>query len=106
MEDVVIVSGVRTAIGRFQGALQDMQAYELGSIVIKEALERATVAPDDVDTVVMGICGQVAEATYMSRHAAVTAGLPYSVPAMNVNRPWSGGSAVIHQRASRGCVPR
>jgi acetyl-CoA C-acetyltransferase len=99
MEDVVIVSGVRSAIGRFQGALQEMQAYELGSVVIKEALERAAVAPDDVDTVVMGICGQIAEATYMSRHAAVTAGLPYSVPAMNVNRLCGSGLEAIHGAA-------
>ena len=99
MEDVVIVSGVRTAIGRFQGALQDMQAHELGSAVIREALERSTVAPDAVDTVVMGICGQVAEATYMSRHAAVNAGLPYSVPAMNVNRLCGSGLEAIHGAA-------
>ena len=99
MEDVVIVDGVRTAIGRFQGSLSSLQAHELGSIVIKEAVERAHINPDQVDTVAMGICGQVGEATYMSRHASVNAGLPVSVPAMNVNRLCGSGLEAIHTAA-------
>jgi acetyl-CoA C-acetyltransferase len=99
MEDVVVVDGVRTAIGRFQGSLSSLQAHELGSIVIKEAVERAHINPDQVDTVAMGICGQVGEATYMSRHASVNAGLPVSVPAMNVNRLCGSGLEAIHTAA-------
>jgi acetyl-CoA C-acetyltransferase len=96
MEDVVIVSGVRTAIGRFQGSLADKKAHELGAIVIKEAVERAHVEPDRVDSVVMGICGQIAEQAYMSRYATVTAGLPVTTPAMNVNRICGSGLEAIN----------
>ncbi len=100
MEDVVIVDGVRTAVGRFQGSLAGHQAHQLGSIVIKEAVERSHLQPDQVESVAMGICGQVGEETYMSRHASVNAGLPYSVPAMNVNRLCGSGLEAIHS-ASR-----
>ncbi len=99
MEEVVIVDGVRTAIGRFQGSLSDLQAHELGTAVIKKALERSKLTGDDVNTVIMGICGQVGEATYMSRHASVNAGLPYTVPAMNVNRLCGSGLEAIHSAA-------
>lgn len=96
MEDVVIVSGVRTAIGKFQGSLSDVPASDLGATVIREALARADTAANDVDTVVMGICGQIGEDTYLSRFASVKAGLPYTVPAMNVNRLCGSGLEAIH----------
>jgi acetyl-CoA C-acetyltransferase len=96
VEDVVIASGVRTAIGRFQGALSDVPASDLGAAVIRETLTRARVEPSQVDTVVMGICGQVAEDTYLSRFASVKGGLPYTVPAMNVNRLCGSGLEAIH----------
>ncbi len=99
MEDVVIVSGVRTAIGRFQGSLSDTSASDLGATVIRETLERAHLNADQVDTVVMGICGQIGEDTYLSRFAAVKGGLPYSVPAMNVNRLCGSGLEAIHSAA-------
>jgi acetyl-CoA C-acetyltransferase len=99
MEDVVIASGVRTAIGRFQGALTDTSASDLGATVIREALSRSQVGAGQVDTVVMGICGQVGEDTYLSRFAAVKGGLPYSVPAMNVNRLCGSGLEAIHSAA-------
>jgi acetyl-CoA C-acetyltransferase len=99
MEDVVIASGVRTAIGRFQGALTDTPASDLGAAVIKEALSRSGVGSGQVDTVVMGICGQIGEDTYLSRFAAVKGGLPYSVPAMNVNRLCGSGLEAIHSAA-------
>jgi acetyl-CoA C-acetyltransferase len=54
MRDVVIASGVRTAIGSFGGTLKDVPAVELGGIVIKEVLRRGKVSPDKVDFVVMG----------------------------------------------------
>ena len=99
MEDVVVVSGVRTAIGRFQGSLSGLRAFELGATVIKEAVDRAQMDGANVDSVIMGICGQVGEATYMSRHAAVTAGLPVEVPAMNVNRLCGSGLEAINTAA-------
>ena len=98
-DSVVLASGVRTAIGRFQGALSDVPASDLGATVIKEAVSRAGISSDDVDTVIMGICGQVAEDTYLSRFAAVKGGLPYTVPAMNVNRLCGSGLEAINTAA-------
>ncbi|NOY11790.1 MAG: acetyl-CoA C-acyltransferase, partial [Archaeoglobi archaeon] len=54
MTKTVIVSGVRTPIGRFGGGLKDVSAVELGSVVIKEAINRAGIKPEDVDEVIMG----------------------------------------------------
>ncbi len=96
MEDVVIVSGVRTAIGRFQGSLADVPASDLAAHVIREAVARAAIDPATVDQVVMGIVGQVAEDGYLSRHAAVKAGLPMETPAMNVNRICGSGLEAIN----------
>lgn len=96
MEDVVIASGVRTAIGRFQGSLADVPASDLAATVIKEAVSRAGIEPDSVDHVVMGIVGQVAEDAYLSRHSAVKAGLPVGTPAMNVNRICGSGLEAIN----------
>src|SRR5262249_13802986 len=55
MEDIVSVTGVRTAIGKFQGALEPLSAPQLGSIVVREAVKRAKVAPDRVDECIMGL---------------------------------------------------
>lgn len=96
MEDVVIASGVRTAIGRFQGSLADVPASDLGATVIKEAAARAGISPDVVDGVIMGIVGQVAEDAYLSRHSSVKAGMGHSVPAMNVNRICGSGLEAIN----------
>ncbi len=99
MEDVVITSGVRTAIGRFQGSLSDVPASDLGAQVIREAVSRSGIEPGAVDSVIMGIVGQVAEDGYLSRHAAVKAGLPIGVPAMNVNRICGSGLEAINTAA-------
>ncbi|MBI5949604.1 MAG: thiolase family protein [Chloroflexi bacterium] len=96
MDDIVIVSGVRTAIGRFQGSLADVPASDLAATVIREAVDRAGIEPASVDHVVMGIVGQVAEDAYLSRHAAVKAGLPVGTPAMNVNRICGSGLEAIN----------
>jgi acetyl-CoA C-acetyltransferase len=96
MEDVVIASGVRTAIGKFQGSLADVPASDLAAHVIREAVSRAGVAPENVDQVVMGIVGQVAEDGYLSRHSTVKAGLPIGTPAMNVNRICGSGLEAIN----------
>jgi acetyl-CoA C-acetyltransferase len=99
MEDVVIVSGVRTPIGRFQGAYSNLPASDLGAIVIKEAVSRAGLSPEQVDHVVMGCVGQVMEDGYLSRHAAVKAGLPVETPAVTVNRICGSGLEAINTAA-------
>jgi len=99
MDEVVVTGGVRTAIGRFQGSLSEVSASDLGAAVIKEAVSRSRVAPGQVEQVIMGICGQIGEDTYLSRFAAVKAGLPYEVPAMNVNRLCGSGLEAINTAA-------
>ena len=99
MEDVVIVSGVRTAIGRYGGGFVGTGAAELGATVIREAVSRAGVEPQQVDQVVMGCAGQFGEDAYLSRVAAVNGGLPHEVPAYTVNRLCGSGLEAINTAA-------
>jgi acetyl-CoA C-acetyltransferase len=99
MTEVVIVSGVRTAIGRFQGGFASTPASDLAAVVIKEAVARAGIEPGDVDQVVLGCVGQVMEDAYIARHAAVKAGLPVEVPAYTVNRICGSGLEAINTAA-------
>jgi acetyl-CoA C-acetyltransferase len=99
MEEVVIVSGVRTPIGKFQGAFSNLPASDLGAIVIKEAVARAGLKPEQVDHVVMGCVGQVMEDGYISRHASVKAGMPVETPALTVNRICGSGLEAINTAA-------
>lgn len=94
-ENIVIVSGARTAIGSFGGSLKEFEAADLGGIAIKEALIRAQVAPEDVDEVVMGCVGQAAENAFMARVSSIKAGIPYEATALTVNRLCSSGLQAI-----------
>lgn len=91
MREVVIVSAVRTAIGSFGGSLKDIPAAELGSIVIKEAINRAGIKPELVEEVVMGNVIQAGQGQNVARQAAVKAGLPVGVPAMTINKVCGSG---------------
>lgn len=91
MREVVIVSAVRTAIGSFGGSLKDVPAAELGSIVIKEAINRAKIKPELVEEVVMGNVIQAGQGQNVARQAAVRAGLPVEVPAMTINKVCGSG---------------
>jgi len=99
MEEVVIVSGARTAIGRFQGGFSNTPASDLGAAAIKAAVERAGLKPEQVDHVIMGCVGQVMEDGYLSRHAAVKAGMPVETPALTVNRICGSGLEAINTAA-------
>jgi len=99
MEDVFIVSGARTPIGRFQGAYSNLSASDLGAIVIRAAVERAGLKPDQVDHVILGCVGQVMEDGYISRHASVKAGMPIETPAVTVNRICGSGLEAINTGA-------
>jgi acetyl-CoA C-acetyltransferase len=99
MEEVVLVSGARSAIGRLGGAFQNFPASDLAAAVIKAAVERAGVKPEQVDQVILGCVGQVMEDAYVSRHAAIKAGLPIEVPAYTVNRICGSGLEAINTAA-------
>jgi acetyl-CoA C-acetyltransferase len=99
MEDVVIVSGARTAIGRFQGGFAETPASDLAAAVIKASVERGGLQAEQVDQVVLGCVGQVMEDAYIARHAAVKAGLPIEVPAYTVNRICGSGLEAINTAA-------
>ena len=94
--DIYIVSGARTAIGSFGGSLASLRPAELGTIAIKAAIERAGIAPADVQNVVIGtVVASQPKDVYVSRVAAVNAGIPIEAPAMNVNRLCGSGLQAI-----------
>ena len=94
--EVVVVSGVRTAIGDYGGALKDFPTTKLGAIAIKEAVARAKVDPASIGHVVMGsvIHGEARD-MYMARVAAVDAGIPVGTPCLTVNRLCGSGLQAI-----------
>lgn len=94
--NIVILSGVRTAIADFGGALKDVAPAKLGEIVIREAITRAGVGADKVGHVVMGqVIPTVPQDAYMARVAAVNAGVPVAAPALTVNRLCGSGLQAI-----------
>lgn len=96
MTDIYIVSGARTAIGTFGGSLAPLRPAETGAIVIKEAIARAGITADKVQNVVIGtVVPTQPKDAYVSRVAAVNAGVPIEAPAMNVNRLCGSGLQAI-----------
>ena len=86
MSEVVIVSGVRTAQGKFAGGLKSFSAPQLGGIIIKEVVKRAGIKPTDVDEAIMGNVVQAGLGQNVARQAAINAGLPYEIGAFHVNK--------------------
>ncbi|MFI7483833.1 acetyl-CoA C-acetyltransferase [Kocuria sp. M1R5S2] len=98
-DDVVILSGARTPQGKILGQLASLTAADLGAHAIKAALERAAVAPDQVDYVVMGHVLQAGAGQNPARQAAVAAGIPLNVPAETVNKVCLSGLVAITNAA-------
>ncbi|HEX7960064.1 MAG TPA: acetyl-CoA C-acetyltransferase [Terriglobales bacterium] len=95
-QDIAIVSGARTPMGRYCGKLRDFTAQELGAIAGKEAITRAGVEPAEIDHVVFGNAQQTSgDALYGARHVALKAGLPQEVPALTLNRLCGSGMQSI-----------
>jgi acetyl-CoA C-acetyltransferase len=95
MENVVIVSAVRTPVASFQGALSSLPAPKLGAIVIKEALMRAKVNSDEVDECIMGEVLTAGVGQAPARQAAIYAGLKNSTPCMTINKVCGSGLKAV-----------
>ncbi|RGW73805.1 acetyl-CoA C-acetyltransferase [Holdemanella biformis] len=97
---VVLAGACRTAIGKMGGALSNTPAADLGSIVIKETLNRAGVKPEQVDEVLMGCVIQAAQGQNVARQASIKAGLPIEVPAVTLNVVCGSGLNCVNQAAA------
>ena len=95
MEEAVIISAVRTPIGRFGGGLSDVSAVDLGAVVIEEAVRRAGVTPEQVDEVIMGNVLMAGQGMNPARQCLVKAGLPVQVPAMTINKVCGSGLKAV-----------
>lgn len=95
-KEIVIASAVRTAIGSFQGALSGIGATQLGGIVLEAALERAGVAKESIDEVILGNVLQAGLGQNPARQAAIRAGLAHEVPSMTINKVCGSGLKAVH----------
>jgi len=95
----VIISAVRTPVGKFLGALKGFKATELGAIVVREAVKRAGIKPEDVDEVIMGCVIQAGLGQNPARQAALNGGLPNTVSAVTVNKVCGSGLKAIMMAA-------
>ena len=107
MKDVVIVGAARTAIGSYGGSLKGVSARELGKIVIKEAIKRAGIQPEQVEEVIMGDVLQGGLGQNVARQMTLDAGIPKEVPAMTINKVCGSGLRAVELAAqiikSRRC---
>jgi acetyl-CoA C-acetyltransferase len=94
-EDIVIVSAARTPVGSFNGTLSSVPAHTLGEVAIRAALERAHVAPADVDEVIMGQVLTAGEGQNPARQAAIAAGIPIEATAWGVNQVCGSGLRAV-----------
>jgi acetyl-CoA C-acetyltransferase len=95
MKEVVIISAVRTPIGKFQGSLQSYAAPKLGALVVREAVKRARVEPGNVDECIMGCVLQAGLGQSPARQAAIFGGLPAQVGALTVNQVCGSGLRAV-----------
>jgi acetyl-CoA C-acetyltransferase len=94
-EDVVIISGCRTAVGKFQGALTDLSAPQLGAIVVREAVKRAALNPDQIDECIMGNVLPAGLGQNPARQAAIFGGLSPATGAMTINKVCGSGLKAV-----------
>lgn len=95
MQDVVIVSAVRTPVGSFGGSLKDISAAQLGEVAVKEALNRIDLKPEMVDELIFGCVLQGGLGQNVARQVGIAAGLPIEVPAMTINKVCGSGLRAV-----------
>ncbi len=99
MKDIYVVNCCRTAIGKFQGSLSNIKPADLGAIVVKEALNRAGVAPENVDEVMFGSILTAAQGQNVARQVSLKAGIPMEVPAYTVGMVCGSGMKSVIEGA-------
>ncbi len=95
MKEVVILSAVRTAVGRFGGSFVDTPVTDLGAAVIKESVKRARIEPSNIQECIMGICLPAGVGQNPARQAAIKAGLPVEIGALNINKLCGSGLKAV-----------
>ncbi len=95
MRDPVIISAVRTPIGKFQGALKSISATQLGSLAVRAAVERAGLSPEQIDEVIMGNVVSAGLGQNPARQAALRGGLSPDVAAMTINKVCGSGLKAV-----------
>jgi len=100
MKEPVIISAVRTPVGRYMGALRDVEAYDLASLVLNGAVRGAGIQPDQVDEIVLGQSYQNGEYVNIARMALLKAGWPETIPGLTIDRRCCTGLDVVRLAAS------
>lgn len=95
LKNVVIVSGVRLPVGSYGGSLKTVSAIDMGAMVVKEAVKRAGLLPEQVDEVIVGQVGQIAECGFVARAISLAAGMPKETTAYSVNRQCGSGLQAV-----------
>ncbi|MDD4508850.1 MAG: acetyl-CoA C-acetyltransferase [Eubacteriaceae bacterium] len=98
-KEIVIAGACRTAIGTMGGSLKNTPVVDLGTIVIKEAIKRAGIKPEDIDEVLMGCVLQAGQGQSVARQSAVNAGIPVEVPALTLNNLCGSGLKCVNLAA-------
>jgi acetyl-CoA C-acetyltransferase len=91
LNDIVAISAVRTAMGKFGGTLKDVPAYDLGAVVVREAVKRASIKSSQVDDVILGSCRQTGNGPNPARTSSIKGGIPESVPVITINMACPSG---------------
>ncbi len=99
VREAVIISAVRTPVGKFQGALKSFTAPQLGALVVRESVKRAGVKPEDVDEVIMGCVIQAGVGQNPARQAALHGGIPFGVSAVTINKVCGSGLKAVMMAA-------
>ncbi len=99
IREAVIISAVRTPVGKFQGALKNFSATDLGAMVVRESVRRAGVKPEEVDEVIMGNVIQAGVGQNPARQAALKGGIPFGVSAVTVNKVCGSGLKAVMMAA-------